>query len=209
MIRLLTPLRFNDQKQFYIYKRYMDMFINTDIEIIAIYTNCNRTINQLSNWCDGLLLSGGNDIDATYYKQPNHTNNTLEAHEIDEFEMLLLKEFNNKNKPIFGICRGIQTINVYYDGTLNQDVQNHRNVRHKILPLEGTRFYKTIEHPIYTNSYHHQTINQLGNGLSISAVSLDGHIEAIESKNIFACQWHPELDDGFLEVFIKIIKSFF
>ena len=147
--------------------------------------------------CAGLLLPGGGDIDPALYGQENRGSVGIDAAR-DRRERELFEFFLARKRPIFGVCRGCQLINVLLGGTLHQDIPGHRDERddnflhgsHTVDPLlislYGERF------PI--NSTHHQAIDRLGEGLHAVQWADDGTIEAVrhESLPIFAVQWHPE-----------------
>ena len=147
--------------------------------------------------CDALLLPGGGDIDPQLYGQC-----VCGAEDIsrtrDDCELALFRHFAGEGKPILGICRGLQLINVALGGTLRQHIDGHSRVngadrRHDVrtddkllLTLYGERF--TV------NSAHHQCVDRPGDGLRAAAWAADGTIEAIrhETLPVFAAQWHPE-----------------
>lgn len=157
---------------------------------------------------NGIILPGGSDVDAKRYgKIPGFftgkTDQFLEA-----FDNNILPEIIGKI-PIFGICRGLQTINVAFGGNLHQniwfhpysDYENHEV--HTVSSLDGKLRFKV-------NSFHHQAIADLGEGLSIELMSNDRQIEAIScmDKKIFAVQWHPERlkDDYSVDAFYSILE---
>lgn len=147
--------------------------------------------------CDALLLPGGGDIDPQLYGQENRGSADIDA-ERDRREAEVFRLFLAQGKPIFGVCRGAQMINVLLGGTLHQDIPGHRlkdldNLLHGsrtvdplLLSLYGERF------PI--NSTHHQAVDRPGEGLRVVQWADDGTVEALrhESLPIFAVQWHPE-----------------
>ena len=150
---------------------------------------------QLAQRLDGFLFSGGADVGSTP--------------ERDETELLLLKYLlEHSRKPIFGICRGIQVINVASGGTLIQDLpsagkNNHtltdqprKMFTHEIIVQEDTRLSRIMKKERRVNSFHHQAVDRLGKGLIVSAYSSkDQVIEAIEASDdryLLAVQWHPE-----------------
>lgn len=131
------------------------------------------------------------------------------SEEIDTLDFTLIKEFNKLNKPILGICRGIQAINVCFGGSLYQDIPNHKlskEERHNV-KFEKESFvyncYKTEQMQI--NSLHHQSIKKVAKDFKVVAKSEDGIVESIENRNIVAVQWHPEYmkDIKFFEYFIN------
>jgi len=160
--------------------------------------------------CDGVLLSGGGDIDPELYLEDKQDVCMLVNNFRDRFELKVLELALRKNKPLLGICRGLQLINVYYGGNIYQNIDlldlktEHFNLEkpkdykaHKVKINKGSHLHKALhKNEIATNSLHHQAINKLGEGLSVSAMSEDGLIEGIEdgSRNLlFAVQWHPEM----------------
>lgn len=151
--------------------------------------------NEYANELDALLIPGGLDIDANYYNQENHASNQLYDKPIDLLDFTILHAFIQRKKPILGICRGIQIINVYFHGTLLQDITNHKmNHFHPIMFLPYSFLSSIKQTSIIVNSYHHQCIDQLGTGLKAIAWDDNQIIEAIihERLPIVAVQWHPE-----------------
>ena len=154
---------------------------------------------SLATTCDGLLLPGGGDVDPAVYGQENCGSNPPDKAR-DEDELALLALFRARNKPIFGICRGHQIINIALGGTLVQDLPDERHRRDA--DIDRVHRVRTT-HPLLadlygesfvSNSAHHQAIDRLGEGLSVTCVSDDGVIEGIVHENgqIFAVQFHPE-----------------
>lgn len=226
-IKLLAPLRTIDNprgKQFYVYQYYIDMFKKINAELIFITPSSKETYQQLIEMCDGLLLAGGLDIDASYFHEINHPTNQLELKEVDQMDLDLIKLCDQIHKPIIGICRGHQIINVAFGGTLYQDINSqyktsinhsqsiHQVYCHDIHVVENTTLANYLSPITSVNSYHHQNIKDLAEGFKIMAYSEDGLIEAIEKDNIISVQWHPEkvVDENqdkilnmFLQLFIK------
>ena len=113
----------------------------------------------------------------------------------DKDEYDYLDAFSKANKPIFGICRGIQLINVYFGGSLHQHIgDNHKSGSHNINVIKNSFIDKAYPDGMRSNSSHHQAVKKLAPGFKISAISDEGIIEAIENpeKNIYATQFHPE-----------------
>ena len=166
-------------------------------------------IKELSVKLDGFVFSGGGDVDPkTYGKDPDDT--LIEVWpERDESELLLLKYvLNETDKPVLGICRGLQVLNIGLGGTLiidlpNAGKNNHsftelpRDVfSHEITVEENSKLKTIIKDETQVNSFHHQAIDRLGNGLAVTAYSKEDHvIEAVEipgERFIMGVQWHPE-----------------
>ena len=146
---------------------------------------------------DALLLPGGGDLEPWRYGQGNAASRGLEP-ERDEAEFQLLQEFTAAGKPVLGVCRGLQTINVFFGGTLVQDLYGHS-------AWEGTDRLPTVEWArallppfpggtLTVNSAHHQAADRLGSGLQAAQWTKDGVVEALCHRRlpVWAVQWHPE-----------------
>ena len=147
--------------------------------------------------CDALLLPGGGDIHPRFYGQSMHGSNDVNE-DRDEYELTLYRRFFHAGKPILGICRGAQLINVALGGTLRQHIDNHSQVN----GVDRIHFVRTDDmllRSLYgsrfaVNSAHHQAVDRPGAGLHVIARAEDGVIEALrhETRPILAVQWHPE-----------------
>lgn len=150
---------------------------------------------------DGLILCGGSDVNPKYYDEEINGSVNIDD-ERDEIEFALLKAYINAGKPVLGICRGFQLINIYFGGTLYQDIEEsnlHRRINnidsvHSITVSENSIIGKLYGKNVSINSAHHQALKDLGKGLRATAYWQDKYIEAIEHTElpIFAVQWHPE-----------------
>ncbi|MCS7245612.1 MAG: gamma-glutamyl-gamma-aminobutyrate hydrolase family protein [candidate division WOR-3 bacterium] len=159
----------------------------------------------------GLILIGGEDVHPKFYNEENLYSEIDEERDIIEFE--ILDKFVNYQRMVFGICRGLQVINVFFKGSLYQDIPKQLNsyihkyyedktpkqvevfnndTYHKVKIISENPFFKEIE--FIVNSRHHQAIKDLAKDFYAFAISEDGIIEAIAHKKllIFAVQWHPE-----------------
>lgn len=134
---------------------------------------------------DAFLLPGGYDIDPSYYQQKNYAAKNIDK-EMDELDFKIIDFAQKTKKPLLGICRGIQSINVFFKGTLKQDILHHQNENH---------FITWNQKSYLVNSFHHQSIDKLGNDLQVLAKSQDGEIEIIKHTSfpILGVQFHPEL----------------
>ena len=146
--------------------------------------------------CQALLLPGGGDVDPGMYGQHNLHCSGIHR-ELDNIEIMLVKKFSGR--PILGICRGIQLLNVAFGGSLIQDLPyasehryNNGDQCHEIFVSKDSFLYKLYGERFNVNSAHHQGVDRLASGFSATAHSQDGCIEAMERDNIFAVQWHPE-----------------
>lgn len=175
---------------------------------VLLPTLCREEDNTegLLGMLDGLILSGGKDINPSRYGQERHKNTTPVVAEKEEFDFKLVRSALEMDMPILGICYGGQLLNVSLGGSLIQDIPSklgtsieHRNPpggRHKVLIEKDTVLYRLLGvEAMETNSTHHQTIDRLGEGLRVCARAEDGVIEAVESERhtfVLAVQWHPE-----------------
>lgn len=206
-VRLLSPVRSREnQRVLYIYNEYLKMFKKMNAEIIMITPSSHETYEKLLEICDGLLLTGGGDINPTFYNQQKHEKTEIEMKSIEHMEFTLIELFSQQKKPIIGICRGIQTINVFFNGTLIQDLPsqyNHEKAKnHLQSELTGYSHYveiqpntllaKELPKQVLVNSFHHQNIDKVAPGFKVNAISEDGLVEGIEKDNIVGVQWHPE-----------------
>lgn len=152
---------------------------------------------------DGILLTGGADVDPIRYDADRHPEVTEVERERDAFEFALLGEALHHHLPVLGICRGVQVINVHLGGTLHQHVPSHTRydvgsaglahaVRFDAGSILGSLYGASVE----VNSLHHQAIDRLGDGLTVTARSDDGAIEGVErGDDLVGVQWHPEMMD--------------
>jgi putative glutamine amidotransferase len=172
-----------------------------------------RGAEALLEGMDGLLLSGGSDLDPGYYGEKPVPELGVTIPERDAFEMALLEHALRRKIPILGICRGMQVLNVALGGTLYQDLPSQMD--HKVLlghRQETPKWQPTHEvevdggskvaeilgaEELKVNSYHHQAIKELASGLVAVAHAPDGVIEAVESGDlskrwVIGVQWHAE-----------------
>ena len=164
-------------------------------ELVGLNAIVSDSLSNLSNF-DGLILVGGGDLNPKLYGQENINCKNIDK-EFDDKSMKCLDYFVKNNKPVLGICKGIQTINVYFDGTLKQDINNHNFPdlmdAHKVICCKNSPLLKYYSNEFEVNSLHHQCIDRLGKGLEVISISKeDGIIEAVQKDKIFAVQWHPE-----------------
>lgn len=156
---------------------------------------------ELAELCDGLLLSGGEDVDPARYGE-EILNDTVTPDPIrDEYEFELCRAFLEKGKPILAICRGFQVLNVVLGGDLWQDIPSQlgfihfeSKLRHPCFAEEGSVLRRLYGLEFRVNSTHHQAVRRLGEGLKVTARSIEGIIEAYEHETlpILGTQFHPE-----------------
>jgi len=162
---------------------------------------------EMAELCDGLLLTGGLDIEPELYGEEPLNESVVTLPERTAFEKQLLEAFLERRKPIMGICRGAQLINVCMGGTLYQDLEeqkglDHRvtDMRHSVRAEEGSLLWQLFGREFVVNSSHHQAVKDLAPGFHVTARSMEGIVEAFthDTLPIFAVQFHPERLTGVL-----------
>jgi len=168
-----------------------------------VLPNKPRLEEYYLNALDGILFSGGGDIAAKYFNQENHEKVSGISEERDQFELALAKLAIEAKKPVMGICRGHQLLNVALGGDLIQHIEDHsqKDARHAathyVDVVKGTNFHKWVgQDRIWVNTYHHQLVGNLGKGLVPTCHSPESYIEGYEYAGTdwfcFGVQWHPE-----------------
>ena len=205
------PISQDEQEDFKMSQNYANRIIeNGGLPFFLPVTTKSLMIPQIARKIDGLLLPGGVDIDPNLYGEQPRPRLGRIVPNTDAFEVSIIKEFLGLNKPIFGICRGCQILNVALGGTLYQDlVREYEGVfqhqqsaprwhsAHTIVIDPESRLYQLADNKpnVRVNTYHHQAVKTLGSGLKATAHALDGVIEAFENPNhrfLLGVQWHPE-----------------
>jgi putative glutamine amidotransferase len=168
--------------------------------------------DQLIEMLDGVILSGGGDIDPVHFGREQHPLASGISAERDDLELRMFRVARGAGLPILGICRGLQLINVALGGTLVQDIPDQRvgslqhgqhldglardDVSHVVRLLAGSRIAAIFgATSIMTNSYHHQAVDELADGLTVTGHAEDGTVESFEAPGepfLVAVQWHPE-----------------
>jgi len=166
------------------------------IACVLIHPESDRPIDPL----DGLLLTGGTDVNPKLYQQERHPEADEPDDARDALETRLLECALQRDLPVLAICRGMQLLNVVHGGTLHQHVETHRQPgvaqAHPIEVNPDAILARIIgAGTSLVNSRHHQVIDKLGACLRVSARSPDGYAEALERDDrrfVVAVQWHPE-----------------
>ncbi|MEK5037677.1 gamma-glutamyl-gamma-aminobutyrate hydrolase family protein [Sporosarcina sp. FSL K6-3457] len=170
-----------------------------------------ENIAQIVGLLDGLLLTGGNDINPILFNEEPHTHLGEVSPSRDLFELELARQMLAADKPIMGICRGLQLLNVAVGGTLYQDLHQQNEgpmlqhlqkspttyPSHFVQLAKGSLLAEIAgSERIQVNSFHHQALKDVPSVFKVSASASDGIIEAVESvdkKFVLGVQWHPEL----------------
>lgn len=160
-------------------------------------------VSEYAQMCDALLLSGGQDVDPTWYGEEVLNDSVVIDLARDAYEMELCRAFLARKKPIMAICRGFQLLNVVLGGTLYQDllaqmgfIHSNSEIRHPFYAEEDSILYRLYGEVFRVNSTHHQAVRDLGKGLRVTGRSIEGIIESYESSDpqqlIWGTQFHPE-----------------
>lgn len=197
--------------------------------VILPLTEDREEIEHLVDICDGILLTGGHDVDPSVYGEEALNGTVLCCKARDNMERLVLEEAMQKDKPILGICRGIQLINALLGGTLYQDLptQHPSDINHHQTPPYDVPVHDVFikkDSPLYdclgsdrisVNSYHHQAVKDVAPCLEVMAESEDGIVEALYKpfyRFLWAVQWHPEFsykkDDNSRKIFKAFVRQF-
>ena len=181
------------------------------VPIVLPTTHDPAIIDRLVKACDGFLIPGGQDIDPSRYGRSRKPHTHRSATARDKMEDVLVKAVVAADKPLLGVCRGMQSLNVALGGTLHQDIHAEQNPdslphvqgrpfdmpAHMVDIVEGSKLSECVHAPrLGVNTIHHQSVAKLGEGLVVSATSPDdGVVEGIEmpgKRFVVGVQWHPE-----------------
>jgi len=212
-------------------RSYVDAVVQAGAAPLLIPNLVDKILlRTLYNLLDGLLLSGGGDIDPTHYGQSRHEKCGTPSPERDEVELTLTRWAIDEGMPVLAICRGIQVLNVALGGSLYQDIQaqvpgaeRHQwspgyprdYIAHTISISPQTQLARIVgTNPLPVNSFHHQAIREVAPGLTVTAHAPDQIIEAVEADGhpfAVGVQWHPEgLAGGDIraqQLFEALVKS--
>lgn len=155
---------------------------------------------------DAVIVAGGPDVEPGRYGEARHSRTGPAAAERDAWELAVLRAALASGTPVLGICRGMQLLNVLRGGSLVQHLPDRvgHNAHapapgvfgeHRVTPVPGTRLAALLPGPATVPTYHHQAVDRLGEGLTVSAHADDGTVEAVEVPGAgfaLGVQWHPE-----------------
>ena len=188
---------------------YLEALEHSEALPVVVPPLREQALDDLLDRVDGLLLSGGPDIDPAAYGEPPHRCLGPTESRLDAFELALAQAADRRGTPILAICRGAQLLNVARGGTLVQhlpDVVGHElehrqrepadALTHDVAVDEDSRLAEILGWTTgRVNSFHHQAADRLGRGLRVTARAPDGTIEAFEAPEhpfVVAVQWHAE-----------------
>ncbi|MCX7709767.1 MAG: gamma-glutamyl-gamma-aminobutyrate hydrolase family protein [Clostridia bacterium] len=227
----ISPWYDEEKRLTYIKGGYCEGIIKAGgIPVVLPLTGDEEILQDIYEKIDGILLSGGDDVDAVHFGEWNLPCNGEISPYRDRMELFLARKVLEEGKPVLGICRGVQMMNVAIGGSLYQDIYSQIRDRcllqhsqkaprwyptHEVVVKSGSKVWKAHgKESVRVNSFHHQAIKDVADGFEITASSPDGMIEAIEFRNhpfAVGVQWHPELmwekDQSFLELFKDFIEN--
>ena len=190
----LIPLYDDEKDSYWMLPGYMKVLEACGaLPVMLPLTTDTEELDDCFRLCDGILMTGGHDVDPKLYGEHAKATCGTACSNRDQMETYLFKKALEEDKPVFGICRGVQLMNVLLGGTLYQDLpteypsgtEHHMTPPydkpiHKVDVVSGTKLSDIIgagEHAV--NSYHHQAIKELAPGAEAMAYSEDGLVEAI------------------------------
>lgn len=222
----VIPLYDDEKESMWMLPGYFDGISASGAIPVMLPLNAGKDeLIQLDKFIDGYLFTGGHDVNPNMYNEKKSDKCGIPCDARDRLERLVFDIAEKNDKPILGICRGIQIINALMGGTLYQDLptEHKSDTEHHMTPpydriqhydnvIEDTPLFElTGKEKIGVNSYHHQAIKELAESLEPMAVSEDGLIEAVSGKNrkfLWAVQWHPEFSYKTDDISLKIFKAF-
>ena len=208
----VTPLYCDEKESIWMLPGYMDMLREAGLLPIVLPTRATtEELNRLNGICNGYLFTGGHDVDPALYGVEKSAWCGKVNPDRDALEQALFRLALNTDKPILGICRGIQLINAVLGGTLYQDLETERPspVDHHMTPPYDRHIHQVTLQPgsllsailremtVGVNSYHHQAIQVPAEYLRVEVISEDGLIEGVSypgKRFVLAVQWHPEFN---------------
>lgn len=206
---------------------YVDAIIKTGgLPVLLPVTDDESLLDVYVEKMDGFLFSGGFDISPNFYGENPHRLLSDTSLVLDRCQIPLMRKVIKAGKPLLAICRGHQVLNVACGGTLYQDVTLHGDVMkhfqatdngdysHLVHIEKGSRLYEMFGDKVWTNSFHHQSVKELGQGLMVTARAEDGIVEGVELVGYpygLGVQWHPEamftVEDSMRPLFMGLIEA--
>lgn len=190
-------------------KDYVDAVCKLDLMpfILPISTD-EKIIKEQVKKMDAIILQGGHDVNPLLFNEEPKKNLGKTLRDRDFYDLKLIEYAIEEKKPILGICRGLQILNVYFGGSLHQDINENTDFdikhlqeqpayepTHNVFCENGSYMQKKLGDKFLVNSFHHMAIKDIAKNFNIAATSKDGIVEAVEDKEnkILAVQWHPEM----------------
>lgn len=215
IILIPTPVQDPEMRRFAMGKNYIRSLIECGALPVMLPTSLDlQSLRAMYDRSDGVLFAGGSDIDPLYFGEEKHPETYGIDADRDRAEVALTQWAMQDDKPAFSICRGIQVVNVALGGTLIQDIPTqwqsaitleHRGhkigaardqVLHEVCVWPGCKLASIIgAGNVATNSFHHQAVGRVADGLVVTSRASDGIIESVEAPDkrwFIGVQWHPE-----------------
>ncbi|HEY3291921.1 MAG TPA: gamma-glutamyl-gamma-aminobutyrate hydrolase family protein [Anaerolineae bacterium] len=231
-ILIPTPIQFNTQRSYSTGQGYIKSLVTAgSVPLMVPVSIDDRELRELYELSDGILLSGGGDIAPSTYGEEQHEQTHYIDPDRDRHEFLLTRWAVADDKPIFGICRGIQAMNVALGGTLLQDIPTQTastlkhngayekaardEVLHHVTVESGSRIEQIMAHvDVGVNSFHHQAVKRAADGFVVTSKATDGIIEGMEMPDkrfAVGVQWHPEemsaVRPDMLNLFVRFVDA--
>ncbi len=211
----LLPLYQQTEQRLWMHHGYLELLEAAGgVPLILPLLEEEQGLEQLLAVCSGFLFPGGGDVEPGLFGEEMHRGCRAVCPRRDQMELALLKRLRQRDLPVWGICRGVQVMNIAYGGDIYQDlnsqffpekgaVEHDQDGRlpddypiHSVAIQPGSSLHRFIKaDSLRVNSLHHQGIRRVGAGLAVAARSADGLPEALEdpAKRFFlGVQWHPE-----------------
>ena len=222
----VMPLWDDEKKSLWMLPGYFDSIIQAGgIPVMLPLTTDELDLEHLVQKCNGFLFTGGHDVSPEIYNEKPIEGKVSSFRDRDDMELYILNRAISLDKPVLGICRGIQFINAALGGTLYQDLptQHPSDIEHHQKPPydipvhtvdfeSGSPLYNLLGiEKLAVNSYHHQAVKNVAPKLKVMATAPDGLVEAVympEHRFLWAVQWHPEFSFKTDESSRKIFKAF-
>lgn len=229
--RILVPIPIQDseKRRFTLGKNYVNSLIACGaIPILLPTTLALESWRAVYESADGVMLSGGGDVDPSLFGEPAHQETYGVDRRRDDVEMALTRWALQDDKPLFAICRGIQVMNVALGGSLIQDLPSmlesaishngnysgfeRDEVAHSVRIERGTRLAGIVgAGDVGVNSFHHQALKDVAEGLVVTSRAPDGVIESVElpaKRYYIGVQWHPEEMAAEREDMMRLFRAF-
>lgn len=226
----ITPANDDEKSMTYLKNGYREGVSEAGgLPLLLPLTEDEDLLTEIIQRFDGILLSGGPDMDAKYFNEENLPSGGEISPYRDRMELFLARKAIELDRPLFAICRGVQVMNVAAGGSLYQDIYSQLKggdlvkhsqsapdwyPTHDIRIEKGSKVWASfLKDSVRVNSYHHQAIKDVAPGFKVTSRAADGIVESIENSEKRFCvgvQWHPERmwkqDREFLNLFKEFIK---